>query len=460
MPFEEWIRLMGPGIEISGSPADYAVESVSIDTRSLNAGDIFFALKGDRFDGHDFVPQAFQSGAAACVVRNDWSDEENVSDERVLVRAEDTLQALQTLAANYRRRFTIPVLGLTGTNGKTTTKELIASVLQSKFSLTKTPGNLNNHIGTPLSLLGIDDQTEIAVIEMGMNHTGEIAELCEMARPTHGLITNIGEGHLEFFRGIDEVARAKAELFEALPEDGVAFVNADDPRITRMAQIVKDRITYGFTPGCDVSAEELGVDPTGCAKFRLQDQMDIQLRIPGRHQLSNALAAAAVGIHFEIPIERIATALESHAGVSQRMELIEFRNALVILDAYNSNPDSLAGAINTLSLIAQHCGGRAFAALGDMLELGVESERAHREAGELAAQNGVQGIFLFGDQSSFTQHAFKRAGGELAKHFKDKKTLAQAVWETLSENDVVLIKGSRGMQMDEVWRELQELARE
>jgi UDP-N-acetylmuramoyl-tripeptide--D-alanyl-D-alanine ligase len=211
MPFEEWIRLMGPGIEISGSPADYAVESVSIDTRSLNAGDIFFALKGDRFDGHDFVPQAFQSGAAACVVRNDWSDEENVSDERVLVRAEDTLQALQTLAANYRRRFTIPVLGLTGTNGKTTTKELIASVLQSKFSLTKTPGNLNNHIGTPLSLLGIDDQTEIAVIEMGMNHTGEIAELCEMARPTHGLITNIGEGHLEFFRGIDEVARAKCE---------------------------------------------------------------------------------------------------------------------------------------------------------------------------------------------------------------------------------------------------------
>ena len=458
MPFLEWVRLLGLESKVTGSPSDFEVSSVSIDTRTLNEGDVFFALKGDSYDGHDFIPQAFESGAAACVVREDWRGGVAVSHEKALLRARDPLQALQTLATNYRKRFSIPVLGLTGTNGKTTTKEMIAAILETKFDVAKTPGNLNNHIGTPLSLLEMDGNSEIAIIEMGMNHPREISRLCQMAAPTYGLITNIGEGHLEFFTGIEELARAKGELFEALPEDGMAFVNADDPWVVKTARPVKGKMTYGFSQGNDIVAKELGPDRNGCERLRLQNRVDIQLQIPGHHQLQNALAAAAVGIHFGVSNESIAKALQTYQGISKRMELIEFRDAVIILDAYNSNPDSLKPSLETLTLIVRNRGGRALAALGDMLELGAESERAHREAGEFAAKLGVHGMFLFGDASGFTLEEFRGRGGKFAKHFGNKKSLAQEVFQMLAENDVLLIKGSRGMQMEDVWQELQNLA--
>lgn len=459
LPFEEWVKLLGPKIKVEGNQQNRSVKSVSIDTRTLQPGDIYFAIKGDRYDGHDFVSAAWAAKTMACVVRNDWKSNTRIPEEQVIIRCDEPLETMQILAKNYRKKFSIPVLGLTGTNGKTTTKEMIANILETKFRVTKTVGNLNNHIGLPLSLLQIDNETDIAVIEMGMNHSGEIAQLCEIADPNYGMITNIGAGHLGFFTDVDEIGKAKGELFQALPDDGTAFVNADDPRVMREAQSLKNKVTYGFSPGVDIHGEDLGLDHNGCGKYRLQDLVDIQLQVPGKHQQNNALAASAVAMHFEIPIDEIADSLSGFTSFSKRMQLIEFGSNLIIMDAYNSNPDSLKSAFESLSYLAKKRKGRPLAALGDMLELGDFSQIEHNKAGKLAVDFGIEELFLYWKESQHTLSGYKQNGGNIAFYFEDKKELAQAVWESLREYDVLLIKGSRGMKMEDVWQELEMLAK-
>jgi len=459
MLFETWVKLLGPNVRVEGNYLNHSVSSVSIDTRTLQPGDIYFAINGDNFDGHNFINPAFEAGAIACVAREGWEPDWKISDQNIIVKCDGPLEALQVLAKNYRQKFSIPVLGLTGTNGKTTTKEMIAAVLESKYTVAKTIGNLNNHIGTPLSLLQIDKNTDIAIIEMGMNHAGEIARLCEFAAPDFGLITNIGAGHLEFFSDVEEIALAKGELFQALPEIGIAFVNADDPRVVRESEPVKHKVTYGFSTGTDVFGTDLEMDHDGFGKFKLQNMVDVQLHVPGRHQLYNALAACAVGMHFGISGLDIAEALKEFTGFSKRMELIEFGSSLVILDAYNSNPDSLIPAFETLSFLAQRRNGRALAVLGDMLELGNQSQIEHESAGKTAVEHGIEALFLFGSKSKYTLESFREAGGKTALHFDDKRELASSVSKILRKNDVLLIKGSRGMQMEEVWQELKNLAK-
>lgn len=457
MSFETWVILLGPNVRVEGNYPNRNVSSVSIDTRTLQPGDIYFAINGDNFDGHNFINPAFEAGAIACVAREGWEPDWKISDQNIIVRCDEPLESLQVLAKNYRRKFSIPVLGLTGTNGKTTTKEMIAAVLGSKYQVTKTIGNLNNHIGTPLSLLQIDKNTDIAIIEMGMNHAGEIARLCEFAAPDFGLITNIGAGHLGYFSDIEEIAQAKGELFHALPERGTAFVNADDPRVVRESEIVKHKITYGFSTETDIFGTDLETDHNGFGKFKLQNRVHVQLHVPGRHQLHNALAACAVGMHFGISEFDIAEALTQFTCISKRLELIEFGSSLVILDAYNSNPDSLIPAFETLSYLAHRRKGRALAVLGDMLELGNQSKIEHESAGKTAVEHGIEALFLFGPESKYTLESFKEAGEKTAFHFDDKRELASYVSKILRENDVLLIKGSRGMQMEEVWQELQNL---
>ena len=455
LALDDFLRLLEPEGEPLGNKPDVPVRGVSIDTRTLQPGEAYFALAGERFDGHDFVQDAFAKGAVLAVVRSGWPGRDRIQGKGFLVPVADPLSSLQRLAANYRRRFELPVLGLTGTNGKTTTKEMAAAVLARKYRVVKTPGNLNNHIGTPLSLLQLEDRTDVAVIEMGTNHFGEIRRLCKIAAPTHGLITNVGSGHLEFFGTVENVARAKAELFESLPKEGVAFVNVDDPLVVKVAERVRSRFTYGFENAADVQGRFLGLNGRACARIAVGGE-EIQLQVPGRHQIGNALAAAAVGIFWEVPLEAIRDALENYRSFSKRMEVHTWHGCTVLLDAYNSNPDSLRGALETLTELAEKSSGRAFAALGDMLELGKWSEPAHREAGRRAAGLGVAGLFLFGEFAPLTCAGYREAGGEICEIFSDKSQLAQTLAEILRPGDVLLIKGSRGMAMETVWESLRQ----
>jgi len=454
----KWLALLDPGFQLEGTTENIHINQVAIDSRDIEPGAAFFALPGERSDGHYFVKEAFDKGAAVCVVQKNWLFSDLLQQNGLLVRTENPLHTLQTLARNYRQQFTLTILGLTGSNGKTTTKEMAAAVLAKRLRIIKTPGNLNNHIGVPLSLLQIQNDTEIGLIEMGTNHPGEIKKLCGIAAPTHGLITNIGAGHLEFFGNLENVARAKAELFDSLPEEGVAFVNINDKRIKKIAGRIKNQIKFGVNRKADITGKMLGMNKRGCVRFRLQDEIDIQLKVPGRHQINNAVAAAALGVYWGIPITEIAAALANYSSFSKRMEWNDFHHAVVLLDAYNSNPDSLRAALDTLVFISSQRHGRAIAVLGDMLELGEQSQSAHEQAGHWAAQQQVSALLLYGNFSQFTAAGFRAGGGSNVEIFIDKQKLAATLSRQLQPQDVVLIKGSRGMAMETVWQELQRLA--
>lgn len=455
LSFGEFVRLLGSGATVSGDRPAAKVGNVSIDSRTLVAGDCFFAIKGERFDGHDYLWGAAEAGAIALVVRRDWRSGPGIEFSGAIIRVEDPLAALQEMARGYRNRFSLPVIGLTGSNGKTTTKEMIGCVLETEYRLARTPGNLNNHIGTPLSVLQIDSETEIAIIEMGMNHIGEIADLCSISLPNHGLITNIGRGHIGFFESIKDVAAAKSELFRSLQPDDTAFINSDDPWIVEISKNMQNKITYGLQSGLDLSGEILDCDPRGCFSVRLQDSHDVQLRVPGRHHVHNAIASAAVGNHFGVPIADIVESLESFTGIAKRLELIHAHGALMVMDAYNSNPESLEAALETSSYLAEKQEVGFIAVLGDMLELGKHSSELHNKAGQSAARHGVERLFLFGPESVNMEKGFKTGGGRWVKHFKTKKALVRSLRSEIRTGDIVLIKGSRGIKMEEILNELQ-----
>lgn len=457
LSFQNFVEFLESNAQVDGFSNDRKISPVSIDTRTLVAGSVYFAIKGDRFDGHKFINEAFKKGAVACVVKNDWKSEKELPRNSTLIRVNDPLQALQNLASNYRNRFDIPVIAITGTNGKTTTKEMVAAILEKKYNIFKTPGNFNNHIGLPLSVLQIDNETELAIIEMGANHFGEIKHLCKISKPTHGLITNIGAGHLEFFGSVDQVAKAKAELLESLPEEGVAFINADDPRILREKSKAKKQVTFGFHEAATKGAF-LKLDENGCASFLLQDKIEIKLRVSGKHQIYNALAAACIGIHFNVPLNDISSALSFYQSYSKRMERYSFAKKTIFLDAYNSNPDSLFAALETLINLAKNKKSRAIAVLGDMLELGKYSKESHHLGGEWAAKHGVDSLFLFGNYAEDYKRGFQKKGKKEAFVFSDKSILARELFNYLKNGDVILIKGSRGMAMETVWQDLQQMA--
>ena len=463
IPFKEWLELLNENFKLEGTLSkgrlpEAEIESISINSRTIKPGAVYFALDGQRFDGHDFVKSAFEKGAICCVVKKSWQADQKSAASRMLVRVADPLDSLQQLAKNYRSNYNIPVLAITGTNGKTTTKEMIAAVLAARYQIIKTIGNLNNHIGLPLSLMQLDKKSEIAVLEMGANHSGEIKTLCDIAAPTHGLITNVGSGHLEFFGSVNKVAKAKAELFDSLPSDGGAFVNLDDERIKKIKRHVSDQVTFGFQPEADIKGQFLEMNDSGCAGFRLQDTVDIQLQTPGRHKIYNALAAAAAGIYWQVPIKNIADVLANFSSYSKRMELYQLGNTTILLDAYNSNPDSLTAALESLNYLAQKREGRAIAVLGDMLELGDYSENAHQRAGEQAAHMNLDALFLYGDFSLACKQGYINSKGKYAQIYSDKTELAQGLFDFIKNGDLILIKGSRGMAMETVWQALQQLA--
>lgn len=414
--------------------------AVSTDSRTVGEGEVFFALKGERFDGHDFVKQAFDRGAAAAVVSEAISG-------GVSIVVPDPLEALQRFAAWHRARYEIPMIAITGSCGKTSSKDMIAEVLATRFNVMKTKGNLNNEIGGPLSLLQIDGDTEVAVMEMGANHGGEIARLCTLAKPTEAAITCIAEAHLEGFGGsIDDVARAKGELVAALPDDGVYYVNADDPRCCRIAEkFAGTKVYYGNT-GADLRLEDCRFDDDGQMLLRVDPVGELRLPLHVRAHAHNAVLAIAVGLRhgiteFEAPLRKA-------AQNAARFKVFEVGPLRVLDDSYNANPASMRAALDALA--DQPGSGRRFAALGDMLEMGGGSARFHRELGAYAAEQGIDRLFAYGEFAENMAEGARAAGLAEAAAYPDHEAIAAAIVEYAQPGDVLLVKGSRGRTMEKV----------
>jgi UDP-N-acetylmuramoyl-tripeptide--D-alanyl-D-alanine ligase len=439
-------------------PDDLVFNSVSTDSRQVEAGALFFALRGPRHDGHNFVAEALRLGAAGAVV-----DRPIAGASAPLARVSDTLAALGDLACWTRARSPIRVVAVTGSNGKTTTKEMIASICSAadfpppRTRILKTQGNENNLIGLPRTLLHLRGDEAVAVLEMGMNRAGEIARLLEIARPDYAVITNIGPAHLEGFGGsLAGVAAAKAELFAGLSRDAVIAVNVDDEWVQRLATVFAGRqITFGS--GADVRARavvDLGVDGIGFDLVVSERAAKVRLRCIGQHNVTNALAAAAIGHAMGFSLEVIVRGLERTVATAMRMQVTRLPNGVTLInDAYNANPSSVEAAL----LALRRFSGRPVVVLGEMWELGDEARRAHRFIGERAVALGVQQLFLMGAQAEAVAAGALAAGMQAeAIHIGGSHAeVADAVAARWRPGDIVLVKGSRGMKMEEVVRLLE-----
>ncbi|MBN1780201.1 UDP-N-acetylmuramoyl-tripeptide--D-alanyl-D-alanine ligase [bacterium] len=439
---EDMIRIL----DIQGTDAHGPVTGISLDTRSLKPGQLFVALRGGHTDGHDYVAQAFRQGACAAIVASSFAGNTGLPQNTgPLLAVEDPLTALQVLAAHAREAFRGTVIAVTGTNGKTTTREMIARVLSQSYRVHRTAGNLNNHIGVPLSILDCPGDAEIMVLEMGMNHHGEIRRLCEIARPDMGVITNVGRGHLAFFKDVADVARAKAELLESLSGHGTAFVNGDDVHLQPYHGSAFSTVLYGFGEHCDVQAVPRPSEIGPALSF---ENILIVLRIPGQVQLYNALAAIAVGRAFQVPTEAMKSALESFQACDMRMQVMTVCSMKIINDVYNANPDSMIAAVRTLT--GMKTVSRRIAILGDMLELGTTSVQEHQKLGAWLAGQSVD---LFAGVGPGMQRAVEsalEAGHEDARAYPDVESILADIDGLTEPGDTVLVKGSRGMHMETV----------
>ncbi|NTU52512.1 MAG: UDP-N-acetylmuramoyl-tripeptide--D-alanyl-D-alanine ligase [Chlorobiaceae bacterium] len=427
---------------------------VVIDSRRVVEGALFIALSGERTDGHHFIDEVFAAGASWAVVSQAWFEEKGAEftrpGRRFLV-SDEPVAAFQQLASSYRERFDIPVIGVGGSNGKTTTKEMLAAVLSTGFRVQMSQGNFNNHLGVPLTLLQMRSDTGVAVVEMGINHPGEMAFLCSIARPTHGLLTNIGHEHLEFFGSLDGVAAAEAELYRYLDEHGgTAFVNLDDARLDAAGATLSRKVTYGVATGKERSwwAEGIGSDRLGRISFTLCSEgrsQPVSMHFVGRHNVTNAVAAAAVGAHFGLEPESIAHGLGALRPAKgwKRMELFEAGGIVVLNDTYNANPDSVRFALDTLAGIG--CTGRRIAVLGDMLELGESSALEHELIGRYIRQLPIDACLTYGEASRL---CCREAGERCIGHFDRMESLDHFLSGYVKPGDAVLFKGSRGMRLE------------
>lgn len=407
--------------------------SIQTDTRKLKKDDIFFALKGPNFNGNLFAKQALDAGAAYVI-----ADESLSFSSKAVIQVTNALQTLQDLAKHHREQFKIPFIGITGSNGKTTTKELIHQVLSSQFKTYTTTGNLNNHIGVPLTILKIRNDAEIAVIEMGANHLHEIAGYCEYAQPTHGIITNVGKAHLEGFGSLENVRKGKGELFDFIHQhDGTAFVNTDDPAVFDLAKELKNTVNYGSKSeqysGTIIKNDPfIEVEITGLS-------LKIATQLVGSYNLPNILVAACVGKYLKVSDNNIKRAIENYSPSNSRSQLIHRDSNTIILDAYNANPGSMQAAIENFALMG---GDKKVLLLGEMKEMGTESKKEHQHLVSIIDKYKWDDVVLVGKNFTETDHQYTWfENAEYAKDWLANKNL---------KNAHILIKGSRGMQMEKV----------
>ena len=421
---------------------DVAFSSVSTDTRSIQPGALFVAVDGPRFRGSEFIEDAKQAGAVAVM-----TTQANCDVLPALI-VQDAVKALGSLAAFWRRRFNIPVIGITGSNGKTTVKEMVAAILRQAGTVHASPGNFNNHIGVPLTLLGIRSEHQFAVVEMGMNHPGEIDYLTRLAQPTVALITNAALAHLEGLGSLSEIVRAKAEIFHGLQPGGTAVINADDRFAAYWIARTKvfQTITFGLNNRARVSGDASSTEEGQLVEVRLPDEaFEVKLGLLGRHNASNALAAASVGWACGCSIDEIRAGLESVSPQPGRLQIRSGgRGASLIDDTYNANPASLRAAIRALSARP----GRKVLILGNMAELGPRATDLHAEAGREAREAGIDHLLALGDLAGLAADAF----GDGGRRFDSNEALVRAARSLLSPGLTVLIKGSRSARMEQIGR--------
>ena len=409
--------------------------TITTDTRHCPEGSIFFALKGASFDGNDFAKAALEQGCAYAVV-----DKEDLDGDERLIHVADVLKTLQDLAAHHRRQLRTPIVQITGTNGKTTTKELTAAVLSRKFNVHFTQGNFNNHIGVPKTLLAMTPQHQVAVVETGANHPGEIAELSKIVDADCGLITNIGVAHIEGFGSIEGVAKTKGELYDYLRQKpgSLIFLHADNPRLAGMAEGL-DSYKYGLAgKGYDIEGEVTGCSPFLALKWRRRggEWHEVQTHLIGAYNCDNVLAAAAVGCHFGVDENDITAALADYVPSNNRSELKETGRNSLIIDAYNANPTSMKAALDNFALIPHP---HKMMILGEMRELGTVSAEAHQKLAAQAEAMGCEAVWLVGE-------AFAGCAPSL-RHFADVEEVKQQLTEQSVEGRLILIKGSNGTRL-------------
>lgn len=450
------------GGAIVGEYSRTEINGVSTDSRTINPGNLFIPLKGKRFDGHTFIDKAFKSGASSTLISKEYIN--NLNREslrgRIVIQVEDTLKALQSLANMHRRRYNIPVIAITGSNGKTTTKEMAYSILNNGLITLRNEGNLNNHVGVPLTVFRLSAHHQAFLVEMGISLKGEMRELCQIALPTIGLITNIGPTHLETLGSIEDVARAKWELAEFIDAKGGSLIlNADD---LFLAGLIPDLKCNLLTYGIDSNAKIRGL--RACLKEgygesftikRHDGEVDILLKLFGRHNIYNALAAAAIATCIDFKLDEIKKGLEGFIPVPLRSETMRLKKGTMIInDSYNANPASMRCAISTLKALKGR--GMAIAVLGDMLELGAFSKDAHLELGRFTASVGIDRLILFGEMALQIQKGAKEAGMDHGsiRICNNRDDIPRLLIEMAGEDDTILVKGSRGMGLDAVVKEL------
>lgn len=419
---------------------DVEFDGVSTDSRRLNKNDLFIALEGPNFNGHEFIKQAGEAGAVAAVVAR-------VPDTDLpFVKVNDTHEALGKLAAYWRQQFDIPVIGITGSNGKTTVKEMVSAIMGQKAEGLATVGNLNNDIGVPLTLLCLKKKDKYAVVEMGMNHLGEIDYLTTMTRPTVALITNAAVAHLEGLGSIEAIARAKGEIFSGLSKDGMAIINADDDYADYWKQLVKGKeiFTFGLNNPADFSGE-FEADESGSLIHMKTTLGDLDMRLPllGKHNVLNAVAATAASVAAGASLENVKLGLAKLQAVAGRLETkLGINGARIIDDTYNANPTSVSAGLEVLKQIP----GKRILVLGDMGELGDSAPAIHKRVGELAKRVGVERLLTIGELTLEAAHGF----GQGSKHYADQESLINDLAASLDDQTTVLIKGSRLMQMEKI----------
>jgi UDP-N-acetylmuramoyl-tripeptide--D-alanyl-D-alanine ligase len=448
-------KLLG---ELLGRLEGMEIKGVSIDSRNIREGELFIAIKGDRFDGHDFVPEAIKKGAWGALVERTALESryERLGGLKNILPVEDTLLALQEMSHMHRKKYSILMVGITGSNGKTTTKEMVAGIMKRKGPVLKNEGNLNNHIGVPLTLLKLEARHQAAVVEMGMSATGEIDMLARLVSPDVGIITNVGPAHLEFLGTMDMVADAKAEILENLKADGTAVLNADDRYFETLKKKWSGRIvSFGIENKADVSASNIrqGKDFTDFTLAGDGSKVPVRLRTVGRYNIYNALAAAAAAIAAGMSMDAVKYGLDGFAPVSMRSELKLIHGRTVLADYYNANPGSVKAALE--ALISLGTGVKSVAVLGDMLELGAAADEAHREIGRAAARLGVDILITVGPLSKHTLEGAHDAGMPKGRLFAagSHAEAADLLRKHSKNGDAVLIKGSRGMKMEKILEE-------
>lgn len=449
------------GILLFGEPS-WIVSGLTIDSRRVLPGAVFVAFAGEKSDGHDHLASAIDAGARALIVTvgsEELSDElfeSAAGSETAIVQVEDALKAVQDLARAHRQRLRSTVVAITGSTGKTTTKDLVAAVLASKYRTLATEGNRNNELGVPLTILEADANTEMLVVEMGMRGAGQIAELCDIARPDHGLITNVGTSHIEILGSESAIASAKGELLESLPEGGRAYLNGDDVRSAGLASLSSAPVTmYGLGSTCDVFATDIDLDelsrPSFTATLGSGASQRVELSVSGRHNVYNALAALAVGEALDVPLDSMADALAGASMTAMRMEVFRTASGFTIMnDAYNANPTSMRAAVDTLASMSGE--GSRIAVLGDMFELGSFSELAHFRLGGYVADAGIDLLVTVGPLARRIAEGAKASGmaPEAVKPCDDAFDALDLVQESIGQGDTVLVKASRAMSLERI----------